>query len=51
MSIKRVKVLLYCQEEALRGYLQRLLERCDEIEVVLPPPLNLWMRRWWRRTF
>ncbi|GIV09700.1 MAG: hypothetical protein KatS3mg020_0637 [Fimbriimonadales bacterium] len=49
MSMKRIKVRVYCQDEALRSYLQRVLEQCGEIEVVFPPPLTLWRRRWWWR--
>ncbi len=32
-----VKVRLWCSDTALRDYLQRVLERCEEIQVVLPP--------------
>lgn len=36
--MKQVKVMVYCQDEALRSYLQRILEWCGEIQVVFPPP-------------
>lgn len=34
--MKQVKVMVYCQDESLRGYLQRRLEQCEEIQVVFP---------------
>jgi len=38
--MKQVKVTIYCEDEALRSYLQRILERCGEIQVVFPPPAD-----------
>ncbi len=51
MRLKPYKVLVYCHDDALLNYLQRVLKRDEEIEVVFPPPppLNLWQRRlWWK---
>ncbi len=37
MRDSAVKVRLWCADPCLRDYLQRVLERCGEIEVMLPP--------------
>ncbi len=38
MRLNSYKVLVYCRDEALLSYLQRVLKRDEEIEVVFPPP-------------
>jgi DNA-binding CsgD family transcriptional regulator len=38
MQCKRWKVLIYCQDDALKNYFLNALSLCDDIEILFPPP-------------